>query len=139
MKFFLNLKFFKFFTIFSIFLVNPKIIRGDDIERFAEKIFNHYEYDDKINNYLKSIFSFGHSKTQKSLTSQKDFFRGNSLSSKHTFKIKSKNKMIYKFGKGQSLQINPSNINDEIIYNKTPSSYFVIKKNSVLYGININF
>ena len=32
---------------------------ADDIEKFASKLINKYEYDDKITNYLKSFFSFG--------------------------------------------------------------------------------
>ena len=47
--------------------------------------------------------------------------------------------MIYNFGDGQSLQMNPSNIDDKIIYNRTPFSYFELKKDSILYGINIDF
>ena len=38
---------------------NSKKIFADDIEKFSSKLFNHYEYDDKITNYLKSFFSFG--------------------------------------------------------------------------------
>ena len=38
---------------------NSKNVFADDIEKFASKLFNHYEYDDKITNYLKSFFSFG--------------------------------------------------------------------------------
>ena len=47
--------------------------------------------------------------------------------------------MIYKFGDGQSLQMNPTNIYDRIIYNNTPFSYFEFKKDYILYGINIDF
>ena len=51
--------------IFVIILIsvgtvsNSKNVFADDIEKFASKLFNHYEYDDKITNYLKSFFSFG--------------------------------------------------------------------------------
>ena len=38
---------------------NSKNVFADDIEKFASKLFHHYEYDDKITNYLKSFFSFG--------------------------------------------------------------------------------
>ena len=69
----------------------------------------------------------------------KKFSQSKTQSTKHTFKIKSKNKMIYSFGDGQSLQMNPSNIADKIIYNQTPFSYFEFKKDSILYGINIDF
>ncbi len=37
---------------------NSKNVYADDIEKFASKLFNHYEYDDKITNYLKSFFFF---------------------------------------------------------------------------------
>ena len=112
---------------------------GEEIEKFANKLFYHYEYDDKINKYLKSFFSFGHSKSNKSLTPKMKFSNGSSLKSKHDFRIKSKNKMVYTFGNGQSLQMNPSNFNEKIIYNRTPFSYFEFKKDSILYGINIDF
>ncbi len=36
---------------------NPKNAFADDIKKFASKLFNHYGYNDKITNYLKSIFS----------------------------------------------------------------------------------
>ena len=51
--------------IFVIILIsvgtvsNSKYVFADDIEKFASKLFNHYEYDDKITPYLKSLFSFG--------------------------------------------------------------------------------
>ena len=50
--------------IFVIMLIsvgtisNSKNVYADDIEKFASKLFNHYEYDDKITNYLKSFFFF---------------------------------------------------------------------------------
>ena len=47
--------------------------------------------------------------------------------------------MIYSFGNGQSFQMNPSKVNDKIIYNNSLFSYFDLKKDSVLYGINIDF
>lgn len=56
-----------------------------------------------------------------------------------SIKIKSKNKLIYGFGNGQSLQINPSNINNKITYHRTPFSYFEIKRDSVLYGFKLDF
>ena len=49
------------FVIVSL-LIYPSVASSDNIGNFANKLFNHYEYDDKINNYLKSIFSFGNSK-----------------------------------------------------------------------------
>ena len=127
------------FIVLAIFFTNPSVVFGNDIEKFANKLFNHYEYDDKINKYLRSFFSFGNPKANKSLDTKSGYSNSDTKSSKHTFKIKSKNKMIYSFGNGQSFQINPSKINDKIIYNNSPFSYFEFKKDSVLYGINIDF
>ena len=127
------------FIVVATFLTNSSVVFGNDIEKFANKLFNHYQYDDKINKYLKSFFSFGNPKANKSLETKNGYTNSDTRSSKHTFKIKSKNKMIYSFGDGQSLQMNPSNIADKIIYKRTPFSYFEFKKDSILYGININF
>ena len=127
------------FILVAIFLTNPSVVFGNDIEKFANKLFNHYEYDDKINKYLRSFFSFGNPKASKSLQTKHEYSNSDKKSSKHTFKIKSKNKMIYSFGNGQSFQMNPSKVNDKIIYNNSPFSYFEFKKDSVLYGINIDF
>ena len=127
------------FIIVVTFLTNPSVVFGNDIEKFANKLFNHYEYDDKINKYLKSFFSFGNPKANKSIETKKGYSKSDTKSTKHTFKVKSKNKMIYSFGDGQSLQMNPSNIDNKIIYNRTPFSYFEFKKDSILYGINIDF
>jgi hypothetical protein len=134
----LSSKLFKFIVV-AFFLTNTSVVFGNDIEKFASKLFNHYQYDDKINKYLKSFFSFGNAKANKSLETKHGYSNSDTKSSKHTFKIKSKNKMIYSFGNGQSFQINPSKINDKIIYNNSPFSYFEFKKDSVLYGINIDF
>ena len=134
----INLKLLKIIIV-TTFFINPCVVFGNDIEKFANKLFNHYEYDDKINKYLKSFFSFGNSKSKTSLETKKNFSSANTKSSKHNFKIKSKNKMIYSFGNGQSFQMNPSKLNDKIIYNNSPFSYFEFKKESVLYGINIDF
>ena len=134
----INLKLLKFIIVITFF-INPCVVLGNDIEKFANKLFNHYEYDNKINNYLKSLFSFGNSKSKTSLETKKNFSSSNIQRTKHNFKIKSKNKIIYSFGDGQSLQMNPSNIADKIIYNQTPFSYFEFKKDSILYGINIDF
>ena len=127
------------FIVVAIFLTNPSVVFGNDIEKFANKLFKHYEYDEKINKYLRSFFSFGNPKANKSLETKNGYSNSNTKSSKHTFKIKSKNKMIYSFGNGQSFQMNPSKVNDKIIYNNSPFSYFEFKKDSVLYGINIDF
>ena len=134
----INLKLLKFIIVITFF-INPYVVLGNDIEKFANKLFNHYEYDDKINKYLKSFFSIGNSKSKTSLETKKNFSSSKIQRTKHIFKIKSKNKMIYSFGDGQSLQMNPSNIADKIIYNQSPFSYFEFKKDSILYGINIDF
>ena len=73
------------------------------------------------------------------LKQHKVFYKDTSKISKHSLKIKSKNKLIYGFGNGQSLQINPSNINNKITYHRTPFSYFEIKRDSVLYGFKLDF
>ena len=53
--------------LISVSTVNvSKNVFADDIEKFASKLFNHYEYDDKITNYLKSFFSFGKNDVKKS-------------------------------------------------------------------------
>ncbi len=127
------------FMVVAIFLTNPSVVFGNDIEKFANKLFNHYKYDDKINKYLKSFFSFGNTKINKSLVTKNIYSDSVTKSLKHTFKVKSKNKMIYSFGNGQSFQMNPSKVNDKIIYSNSPFSYFEFKKDSVLYGINIDF
>ena len=134
----INFKLLKFIIVITFF-INPCVVFGNDIEKFANKLFNHYEYDDKINKYLRSFFSFGNPKANKSLETKHVYSNSDTKSSKHTFKIKSKNKMIYSFGNGQSFQMNPSKVNDKIIYNNSPFSYFEFKKDSVLYGINIDF
>ena len=127
------------FIVLAIFFINPSVVFGNDIEKFANKLFNHYEYDDKINKYLRSFFSFGNPKANKSLETKNGYSYSNKKSSKHTFKIKSKNKMIYNFGNGQSFQINPSKVNDKIIFNNSEFSYFELKKDSFFYGINFKF
>ena len=116
------------FIVVAIFLTNPSVVFGNDIEKFAKQLFNHYKYDDKINKYLKSFFSFGNPKANKSLETKHGYSNSDTKSSKHTFKIKSKNKMIYSFGNGQSFQMNPSKVNDKIIYNNSPFSYFNLIK-----------
>ena len=58
---------------------------------------------------------------------------------KSSIKLKSKNKLIYNFENGESIQINPSNLGEKIIYNNSQFTFFEIKKDSVSYGINIDF
>ena len=120
-------------------MIYPSVAISDDIGGFANKLFNHYEYDDKINNYLKSFFSFRSKKNNKSSKTQHDLSKSITKISKPSFKIKSKNKAVYSFGNGQSLQINPTNIDSQIIYNTTPFSYFTINKDTIFYGIKLDF
>ncbi len=127
------------FIVVATFLTNTSVVLGNDIEKFASKLFNHYQYDNKINKYLKSFFSVGNTKANISLETKNGYSDSDTKSSKHTFKIKSKNKIIYSFGNGQSFQMNPTKVNDKIIYNNSPFSYFEFKKDSVLYRINIDF
>ena len=125
--------------IIAKLMIYPSVAISDDIGGFANKLFNHYEYDDKINNYLKSFFSFGSKKNNKSYKTQHDLSKSITKISKPSFKIKSKNKAVYSFGNGQSLQINPTNIDSQIIYNITPFSYFTINKDTIFYGIKLDF
>ena len=131
--------------IFVIILIsvgtinNSKNLFADDIEKFASKLFNHYEYDDKITGYLKSFFSIGRdgvkNSHKKTLNNSKTTIKKQNSS----VKIKSKNKLIYNFENGQSVQINPSNLGKKIIYNRSKFTFFEIKKDSISYGINLNF
>jgi hypothetical protein len=125
--------------IIAKLMIYPSVAISDDIGGFANKLFNHYEYDDKINNYLKSFFSFGSKKNNKSSKTQHDLSKSITKISKPSFKIKSKNKAVYSFGNGQSLQINPTNIDSQIIYNTTPFSYFTINEDTIFYGIKLDF
>tara|TARA_Y100000022_G_scaffold128577_1_gene111396 strand:+ start:82 stop:465 length:384 start_codon:yes stop_codon:yes gene_type:complete len=118
---------------------NSKNVLADDIERFASKLFNHYEYDDKITNYLKSFFSFGENNVKNSLNGPINNPKTNLKKQKSSIKLKSKNKLTYNFENGHSVQINPSNLGEKIIYNNSQVTFFEIKKDSVLYGINIDF
>ena len=125
--------------ILTKLMLYPSVAVSNDIGGFANKLFNHYEYDDKINNYLKSLFSFGSKKNNKSSKTQNDLSKSITKISKPSFKIKSKNKAVYSFGNGQSLQFNPTNIDSQIIYNTTPFSYFTINKDNISYGIKLDF
>ena len=125
--------------IIAKLMIYPSIAISDDIGRFANKLFNHYEYDDKINNYLKSFFSFGSKKNNNSSKTQHGLSKSSTKISKPSFKIKSKNKAVYSFGNGQSLQINPTNIDSQIIYNISPFSYFNVNKDTIFYGIKLDF
>ena len=118
---------------------NSKNVFADDIEKFASKLFYHYEYDDKITNYLKSFFSFGKNGVKNSSNGTVINPKTNLKKQKSSIKLKSKNKLTYYFENGQSVQINPSNLDEKIIYNSSRFTFFEIKKNSVSYGINIDF
>ena len=131
--------------IFVIILIsvctvsNSKNVFADDIEKFASKLFNHYEYDDKITNYLKSFFSFGKNGVKNSSNGTTNNSKTNIKKQKSYIKLKSKNKLTYNFESGESVQINPSNLGEKIIYYNSQFTFFEIKKDSILYGINLDF
>ena len=131
--------------IFVIILIsvgtvsNSKNVFADDIEKFASKLFNHYEYDDKITNYLKSFFSFRKNGVKNFSYGTIKNSKTNLKKQKSSIKLKSKNKLTYNFENGESVQINPSNLGEKIIYNSSQFTFFEIKKDSVSYGINIDF
>ena len=131
--------------IFAIILIsvgtvsNSKNVFADDIEKFAFKLFNHYEYDDKITNYLKSFFSFGKNGVKNFSYGTINNSKTNLKKQKSSIKLKSKNKLTYNFENGKSVQINPSNLGKKIIYNNSQFTFFEIKKDSILYGINLDF
>ena len=131
--------------IFVIMLISvstvshSKNVFADDFEKFASRLFNHYEYDDKITNYLKSFFSFGKSGVKNSSISTINNPKSKFKKQKSSIKVKSKNKLTYNFENGQSVQINPSNLGEKIVYNSSQFTFFEIKKDSVSYGINIDF
>ena len=118
---------------------NSKNVFADNIEKFASKLFNHYEYDDKITNYLKSFFSFGNNDVKKSSKGTINNPKTNLKKQNSSIKLKSKNKLIYNFENGQSVQINPSSLREKIIYNSSQFTFFEIKKHSFSYGISIDF
>ena len=131
--------------IFVIMLIsvgtisNSKNVYADDIEKFASKLFNHYEYDDKITNYLKSFFSFGRNDLKSPSNGIINNPNTNLKKQKSSIRLKSKNKLTYNFENGQSVQINPSNLGEKIIYNSSRFTFLEIKKDAVSYGINIDF
>ena len=118
---------------------NSKNVFADDIEKFASKLYHHYEYDDRITDYLKSFFSFGVNDVKNSRNSKINNPKTNLKKQNSSMKLKSKNKLTYNFENGQSVQINPSNLGEKIIYNSSQFTFFEIKKDSVSYGINIDF
>ena len=118
---------------------NSKNIFADDIEKFASKLFNHYKYDDKITNYLKSFFSFGKNGIKPPPNGIINNPKTNLKKQKSSIKLKSKNKLTYNFENGKSVQINPSNLGEKIIYYNSQFTFFEIKKDSISYGINFDF
>ena len=144
MEFILKLKFNISIFFVMIFITigtlsNSKNAIGDDIEKFASKLFNHYGYNDKITNYLKSFFSFGKDDVKNPSNSKINNSKTNFIKQNSSIKLKSKNKLTYNFENGQSVQINPSNLGEKISYNSSQFTFFEIKKDSVSYGINIDF
>ena len=125
--------------ISAVTVTNSKSVFADDIEKFASNLFHHYEYDDKITNYLKSFFSFGKNGVKNSSNVTINNSKTNLKKQKSSIKLKSKNKLIYNFENGESVQINPSKLGEKIIYNNSQFTFFEIKKDSVSYGINIDF
>ena len=138
----LRLRFFKKIFLVIILVVSvstSKNVFADDIEKLASRLFNHYGYDDKITNSLKSFFAFGNNGIKSSSVNTINNPKTIPKKQKSSIKIKSKNKITYNFKNGQSVQINPSNIGEKIIYNNSPFTYFEIKKDSISYGIDIDF
>ena len=136
----LNIKIIFVIMLISVSTVsNSKNVFADDIEKFASRLFNHYEYDDKITNYLKSFFSFGSNDVKETSKGTINNPKTNLKKQNSSIKLKSKNKLTYNFENGQSVQINPSNLGEKIIYNSSQFSFFEIKKDSVSYGISIDF
>ena len=92
--------------IFVILLIsvstvsNSKNLFADDIEKFASKLFYHYEYDDKITNYLKSFFSFGKNGVKNFSYGTINNSKTNLKKQKSSIKLKSKNKLTYNFENG---------------------------------------
>jgi len=131
--------------IFVIILIsfstvtNSKNVFADDVEKFASKLFHHYEYDDKITNYLKSFISFGKNNVKNSSNDTINNPKTNLKKQNSSIKLRSKNKLTYYFENGQSVQINPSNLGEKIIYNSSRFTFIEIKKDSLSYGINIDF
>ena len=144
MEFIKKLKFFIKIIFVIMFIsvgtiTNSKNVFADDIEKFASKLFHHYEYDDKITNYLKSFFSFEKNDVRNSSNGTINNSKTILKKQKSSIKLKSKNKLTYNFANGQSVQINPSNLGEKFVYKSSQFSFFEIKKDSILYGINIDF
>ena len=138
LRLYIKIIFFILLISFSTVSISKNVF-ADDIEKFASRLFNHYEYDDKITNYLKSFFSFGKNSIKNSSYSAINNSKTNLKKQKSSIKLKSKNRLTYNFENGQSIQINPSNLGEKIIYNNSRFTFFEVKKDYVSYGINIEF
>ena len=131
--------------IFVIILIsvgtvsNSKNVFANDMEKFASQLFNYYEYDDKMTNYLKSFFSFKKNGVKNPSKGTINNPKTNLKKQNSSIKLKSKNKLTYNFENGQSVQINPSNLGEKIVYYSSQFTFFEIKKDSVSYGINLDF
>ena len=88
---------------------------------------------------MKSFFAFGNNDTKNSSVNTINDPETTPKKQKSSIKLKSKNKLTYNFENGQSVQINPSNLGEKIIYNSSQFTFFEIKKDSILYGINLDF
>ena len=138
MKYYKRIFFLIILISISIFN-NTKVLLADDIEKFANKLFNHYEYDDKVKNYFKLFFASSSNDIKNSSQNSINNLKVTSNKKKSYIKIKSKNKLIYKFKSGHSIQMNPTDISEKIIYKTSKISYLEFKENSVFYGVNFDF
>ena len=138
LRLYIKIIFFILLISFSTVSISKNVF-ADDIEKFASKLFKHYEYDDKITNYLKSFFSYEKNGVKNFSNGTTNNSKTNLKKQKSSIKLKSKNKLIYNFENGESVQINPSNLGEKIIYNNSQFTFFEIKKDSILYGIKLDF
>lgn len=135
----------KIIYFFLFFLsINISIPQAKEYEKAAQTLISHFNYDDKINNYLSNFFSFSNSKNK---NNKHNHFNCNHLKSNcykkeksgYSIKIKSKNKLLLNFEDGQSIQINPSNFNNSITYNYSPFSILEIDDDYLFYKFKIDF
>ena len=138
LRLYIKIIFFILLISFSTVSISKNVF-ADDIEKFASRLFNHYEYDDKITNYLKSFFSFGSNDVKNSSNVSINNPKTNLKKQNSSIKLKSKNKLTYNFENGQSVEINPSNLEEKIIYHNSQFTFLEIKKDFVSYGVNIDF